>query len=83
MGQSAPPNDAPDAEPRFEHLVTRLEEIVTRLESDELSLEDALDAYQEGIALAKAGHDRLADAERRIEEVTQQGRLAPLREGQE
>ena len=72
---------ASDEEPRFEHLVTRLEEIVARLESDELSLEDALDAYQEGIQLARAGHARLAEAERRIEEVTQQGRIVALGDG--
>lgn len=57
----------------FETLMQQLESVVDRLESNQLSLEEAIDAYQQGIALAKAGHDRLAEAERRIEEVTRAG----------
>ncbi len=60
-------------EPTFEALIERLEAVVGKLESDELSLEAAIDAYQEGVKLAKQGHDRLAHAERRIEEVTKPG----------
>ncbi len=63
------------AEPRsFETLLDRLEKIVQRLESNELTLEEAIQAYQEGVTLAKLGHDRLQDAERRIEEVTRDGK---------
>jgi exodeoxyribonuclease VII small subunit len=59
--------------PRFEQLIDRLEEIVEQLESNELSLEEAIDAYQEGVEIAKDGHERLAAAERRIEELTRSG----------
>lgn len=62
----------------FEDLMARLEDIVDRLESNQLSLEQAIDAYQEGVALAKQGHSRLADAERRIEEVTRGGERTPV-----
>ena len=62
----------------FEDLMTRLEKIVARLESSNLPLEDALQAYQEGVALAKDGHERLAQAERKIEELTQTGATRPL-----
>lgn len=59
--------------PSFEALIGRLEVVVGKLESDDLSLEAAIDAYQEGVRLAKEGHDRLGEAERRIEEVTKAG----------
>lgn len=62
----------------FEHLMKNLEGIVDRLESNALSLEEAIDAYQQGVALAKDGHERLARAEQRIEEVTRGGELKPL-----
>lgn len=63
---------------RFEGLMQELEGIVARLESDDLSLEEAIDAYQRGVAIAKEGHDRLAEAERKIEEVTRTGRTRPV-----
>jgi exodeoxyribonuclease VII small subunit len=59
--------------PTFEQLMKRLEGVVEKLESNDLSLEEAIDAYQSGILLAKEGHERLAEAERRIEEVTRGG----------
>jgi len=64
--------------PSFEDLMSQLEATVERLESDELTLEDAIEAYQQGIEFAKSGHERLAEAERRIEEVTQSGKLKLL-----
>jgi exodeoxyribonuclease VII small subunit len=65
-------------EQRFEQLMDRLEELVDQLESNELSLEEAIDAYQEGVQLAKLGHDRLAAAESRIEELTKSGKSKAL-----
>jgi exodeoxyribonuclease VII small subunit len=62
----------------FEQLMKRLEGIVHKLESNDLSLEDAIDAYQAGVLLAKEGHERLAEAERRIEEVTRGGETRPV-----
>jgi exodeoxyribonuclease VII small subunit len=64
--------------PSFEHLLKRLEGLVERLESNELSLEEAIDAYQAGVALAREGHSRLSEAERRIEEVTRSGDTRPV-----
>lgn len=58
---------------RFEDLLSRLEVIVERLESSELSLEEAMDAYQEGVKLAQTGHARLTEAERRIEILSRGG----------
>jgi exodeoxyribonuclease VII small subunit len=56
-------------EPGFEALLARLREIVTRLESGDLSLEDSLAAYEEGVALARRGQSLLAAAEKRVEIV--------------
>lgn len=56
--------------PSFEQLLERLESVVGRLERTDLSLEEAIDAYKEGVSLAKEGHTRLQQAERIIEEVT-------------
>jgi exodeoxyribonuclease VII small subunit len=67
----------PDRE-SFETLLKRLEGIVGKLESNELSLEDAIDAYQKGVTLAKEGHARLADAQLKIEEVTRAGESRPI-----
>lgn len=66
----------------FEALMERLESIVTRLESGDLSLEEALGAYQEGVGLARRGHERLAAAERRIEEVARGGQLSNVDEAE-
>jgi exodeoxyribonuclease VII small subunit len=53
----------------FDALLARLRDVVVRLESGELSLEDSLAAYEEGVALARRGHDLLAAAEKRVEIV--------------
>ena len=71
---------AEQTELSFEALMDRLESIVSRLENGDLSLEDALKAYQEGVGLARRGHERLADAERRIEEVARGGQLSAVDE---
>lgn len=52
---------------RFEDLLARLEGIVRSLESDELELERALAAYEEGVKLARECHARLDEADRRVE----------------
>lgn len=72
------PVEAPTERASFEQLVRQLEAIVERLEANDLSLEEAIDAYQVGVTLAKEGHDRLRDAERKIEEVTRAGETRPV-----
>jgi len=44
-----------------------LEELVARLESGELTLEDALVAFEQGVALVRVLNERLTSAEQRIE----------------
>lgn len=54
-------------EMKFESAMARLEEIVERLESGELSLEESLSAFEEGIKLSKICAKILDEAERKVE----------------
>ena len=56
-------SDTPD----FETALKRLEEIVKKLENGELSLDAALQLFEEGIKLSRFCHTKLEEAERRVE----------------
>jgi exodeoxyribonuclease VII small subunit len=56
-------SDAPD----FETALKRLEDIVKKLESGDLSLDSALELFEEGIKLSRFCHTKLEQAERRVE----------------
>jgi exodeoxyribonuclease VII small subunit len=51
----------------FDAILARLRELVQRLESGELSLEQALAVYEEGVQLTRRGQHLLASAEKRVE----------------
>jgi exodeoxyribonuclease VII small subunit len=51
----------------FDAILARLREVVGQLESGELSLEQALAVYEEGVQLARRGQQLLASAEQRVE----------------
>ncbi len=51
----------------FDAVVTRLRTVVERLETGQLGLEDALGVYEEGVTLARRGHQLLDAAERKVE----------------
>jgi len=55
-----------DAE-SFETGLEKLEGIVEKLERGDLSLEKSLELYEEGIRLSRMCHERLQDAEGKIE----------------
>jgi len=57
-------------EKRFDESMGELETLVARLEAGELPLEDALAAFETGIALVRILNQRLTDAEARIEVLT-------------
>ena len=59
----------PDPEPGFDALLVRLREVVQKLESGELSLEQSLAVYEEGVQLARRGQQLLASAEKRVENL--------------
>jgi exodeoxyribonuclease VII small subunit len=51
----------------FDQILGRLRDVVARLESGELSLEQSLEIYEEGVQLARRGQQLLATAEKRVE----------------
>ncbi len=55
------------AEIKFEEAIRKLEKIVEDLEKGELSLDEALKKYQEGIELSRVCSHRLEDAKKRID----------------
>ena len=58
---------AEPADPGFDQILARLRDVVVRLESGELSLEQSLQIYEEGVSLARRGQQLLARAEKRVE----------------
>jgi len=69
---SAPAAVDPPAPP-FEQAMERLEQIVERLESGDLSLDASLEAFEEGVALARGSAAQLDAADRRIETLIREG----------
>lgn len=57
----------PPKKPDFEKSLARLEEVVRRLESPQLSLDDAMKLFEEGVALSRECQKQLEDAEGRVE----------------
>ena len=60
--------------PSFEAALKQLEEIVQRLEKGELSLEESLKLYEEGIQLSRLCHGKLEEAEGKIEMLLKDAR---------
>ena len=58
-----------DDVPPFEEAVTRLEEVVRALEAGDLSLEDALAQFEEGVRLSRRCFGVLDAAQGRIEKL--------------
>lgn len=58
-----------ESETSFEESMTQLAQIVEALEGDELSLEDSLARFEEGVSLARRAQERLDRAEARVEEL--------------
>lgn len=54
-------------QPSFDDGLDRLEALVQQLESGNLSLEDALARFEEGVQLSQALQQQLAEAQRKVE----------------
>jgi exodeoxyribonuclease VII small subunit len=50
----------------FEKKLNRLEEIVSKMESGDLSLDDSLKMFEEGVKLSRECNAQLADAEQKV-----------------
>jgi exodeoxyribonuclease VII small subunit len=59
---------------KFEEQLTALESVVERLERGELSLEDSVRLFEEGIKLSEACKKELEAAEGRIQLLVDKGR---------
>jgi len=63
------------AEEKFEEALAKLEEIVRKMESGDLTLDESLKAFEEGVRLSRLCAQRIDEAERRVEVLlkTQEG----------
>lgn len=57
----------PPGEINFEKSLARLEEVVQKLENANLSLDEALKLFEEGVQISRECQQRLAEAEGRVE----------------
>ena len=57
----------PAKKPDFEHSLARLEEIVRKLESANLSLDEAMKLFEEGVQLSRDCQTHLEQAEGKVE----------------
>lgn len=65
MSDSTPPFE-------FETALSELEQLVARMESGELSLEDSLRAFEQGIKLTRQCQQALTSAEQRVQILLEQ-----------
>lgn len=56
--------------PNFENALSELETRVRKLEAGEVSLDEALQLFEEGVALANTCHEQLDAAEDRISSLS-------------
>lgn len=56
---------------KFEEALQALETIVNKLERGDLSLEEALAAYEDGVALVRHLGTKLTEVEKRVDVLTQ------------
>jgi exodeoxyribonuclease VII small subunit len=55
------------AKERFEDALNKLEKIVSQLEEGEISLEESLKLFEEGIRLSRLCNQKLDEAEKKVE----------------
>jgi exodeoxyribonuclease VII small subunit len=60
------------AKEKFEEALARLEDIVKKMEAGDMTLEESLKAFEEGIKLARLCSRKLDEAERRVEILLKQ-----------
>ena len=67
---SAKKESAPAGEKSFEDAIHRLEEIVERLEQGDVPLEQAMQLYEEGLAVSRMCAEKLKKAEIALKRLT-------------
>jgi len=81
VNQPAAKKPEPQKKPDFERSLARLEEVVRRLESPQLSLDEAMKLFEEGVGLSRECQKQLEEAEGRVEILLKKadGKMAPNR----
>lgn len=69
VSDTSPPDASAIADLSFEEALNRLESIVEQLEDDPPALSESLDAYEEGVEIARSCLERLNQAEQRVNEL--------------
>jgi len=59
-----------EQKPKFEESLAELESVVDQIDSGELSLEDAITAFERGVGLVRTLNHQLDEIERRVEVLT-------------
>ena len=67
------------AKDKFEEALQKLEDIVRKMEAGDMSLEESLKAFEEGIRLARFCSKKLDEAERRVEILLKQDEEVTIR----
>ncbi len=67
MGQGSERQAQVGGEESYDAIVARLERVVSDLESGQLTLEQSIERFAEGVRLAKDASKKLDEAERRVE----------------
>lgn len=62
----------------FEKAFQQLEKIVARLEGEELSLDESLKLFEEGIGLSRFCHQKLEEVEKKIEMILSDAKGEPV-----
>ncbi len=58
-----------NAQPDFESALTQLEDLVGKMEAGELTLEQSLDHFQQGVTLYKGCQKALDDAQLKVQQL--------------
>ncbi|HEU18124.1 MAG TPA: exodeoxyribonuclease VII small subunit [Deltaproteobacteria bacterium] len=67
-------------EVKFEEALERLESIVKKMEQGEMTLEESLDAFEEGIKLSRFCSKKLDDIERRVEVLLKENSAVTIKQ---
>lgn len=67
----------------LEENFARLEELIERLESDDIPLEEAFHAYNEGMTVLKRCNDQIDRVEKQVLKLNEEGKLEEFESGYE
>lgn len=68
-------------QPGLEENFARLEEIIAKLEDDDIPLEEAFQAYSQGMTVLKQCNDQIDRVEKQVLKLTEEGQLEEFGNG--